>query len=119
MTKPPAHYFCDIDNQKVNDVSKMKNSSSTLQQAVGSVERKTQDQATQTTCETPRPSKSSRDSADFLKNEVLRIDFDFTLPLPKYVTIIINNNCKAIWGWAWEILLFRNLFEMENMDHGY
>lgn len=48
----------------------MKNSSSTLQQAVGSVERKTQDQATQTTWETPRPSKSSRDSSDFLKNEV-------------------------------------------------
>lgn len=48
----------------------MKNSSSMLQQAVGSVERKTQDQATQTTWETPRLSKSSRDSSDFLKNEV-------------------------------------------------
>lgn len=58
----------------------MKNSSSTLQQAVGSVKCKTQDQATQTTCETPKPSKSSRDPADFLQNEVLRIDFDFTLP---------------------------------------
>ncbi|XP_041265745.1 UHRF1-binding protein 1-like isoform X4 [Onychostruthus taczanowskii] len=63
--------FLIRDNQKVNDVSKMKNSSSTLQQAVGSVEHKTQDQATQTTWETPRPSKSSRDSSDFLKNELI------------------------------------------------
>ncbi|NXV00541.1 UH1BL protein, partial [Cettia cetti] len=60
--------FLIRDNQKVNDVSKMKNSSSTLQQAV---ERKTWDQATQTTWETPRPSKSSRDSFDFLKNELI------------------------------------------------
>ncbi|NWT65918.1 UH1BL protein, partial [Prunella himalayana] len=62
--------FLIRDNQKVNDVSK-KNSSSTLQQAVGSVEHKTQDQATQTIWETPRPSKSSRDSSDFLKNELI------------------------------------------------
>lgn len=96
----------------------MKNSSSALQQAVGSVEPKTQDQATQTTWETPRPSKSSRDSSDFLKNEVLRIHFDFTLPPQNYVTII-NHNCKAVWGWACNTLLFRNLFKMENTDHGY
>ncbi|KAF2974811.1 hypothetical protein EK904_001679 [Melospiza melodia maxima] len=63
--------FLIRDNQKVNDVSKMKNSSSTLEKAVGSVEYKTQDQATQTTWETPRPSKSSRDSSDFLKNELI------------------------------------------------
>ncbi|XP_072722168.1 bridge-like lipid transfer protein family member 3B isoform X1 [Ciconia boyciana] len=63
--------FLIRDNQRVNDVSKMKNSSSALQQATGPVGRKTQDQATQTTCEIPRPSKSSRDSADFLKNELI------------------------------------------------
>ncbi|XP_063252310.1 bridge-like lipid transfer protein family member 3B [Prinia subflava] len=63
--------FLIRDNQKVNDVPKMKNSSGTLQQAVGSVDCKTQDQATQTTWETPRPSKSSRDSSDFLKNELI------------------------------------------------
>lgn len=97
----------------------MKNSSSTLQQAVGSVEHKTQDQATQTAWETPRPSKSSRDSSDFLKNEVLRIHFDFTLPPQNYVTIIINHNCKAIWGCDCDTLLFRNLFEVENTDCGY
>uniref|UniRef100_A0A8C5U7E0 UHRF1 binding protein 1 like n=1 Tax=Malurus cyaneus samueli TaxID=2593467 RepID=A0A8C5U7E0_9PASS len=62
--------FLIRDTQKVNDVSKMKNSSRTLEQAVGCVERKTQDQATQTTCETLRP-KSSRDSADFLNNELI------------------------------------------------
>ncbi|NXF08012.1 UH1BL protein, partial [Smithornis capensis] len=54
--------FLIRDNQKVNDVSKMKNSSSALQQTVESVEHKTQDQATQTTCEIPRSSKSRRDS---------------------------------------------------------
>lgn len=117
--KTPAPYFCNTDNQKANDVSKMKNSSSTLQQAVGSVEHLTQDQATQTTWETPRPSKSSGGSSDFLKNEVLRIHFDFTLPPQNYVTIIINHNCKAVWGWAGNTLRFRNPFEMENTDHGY
>lgn len=60
----------------------MKNSSSALQQATGPVGHKTQDQATQTTCEIPRP-KSSRDSADFLKNEVLRIPFEHHPPPPK------------------------------------
>ncbi|XP_009947943.1 PREDICTED: UHRF1-binding protein 1-like [Leptosomus discolor] len=63
--------FLIRDNQRVNDVSKMKNSSSALQQASGPVGHKTQDQATQTTCEIPRPSKSSRDSVDFLKNELI------------------------------------------------
>lgn len=97
----------------------MKNSSDTLQQAVGSVAHKTQDQATQTTWESPRSSKSSRDSSDFLKNEVLKIHFDFTLPPHNYVTIIINHNCKAIWVLACDTLLLSNLFEMENMGCGY
>lgn len=85
-TKPPTFYpiyFCDVDNQRVNDVSKMKNSSSALQQATGPVGHKTQDQATQTTCEIPRPPKPSRDSADFLKNEVLRIPFEHHHPTPQ------------------------------------
>lgn len=51
----------------------MKNSSSALQQATRPAGFKTQDQATQTTCEIPRPFKSSSDSDDFLKKEVLRI----------------------------------------------
>lgn len=55
----------------------MKNSSSALQQATGLVGRKTQDQATQTTLEIPSPSKSSTGAHDLLKNEVLRIPFDF------------------------------------------
>lgn len=97
----------------------MKNSSDTLQQAVGSVAHKTQDQATQTTWESPRSSKSSRDSSDFLKNEVLKIHFDFTLLPHNYVTIIINHNCKAIWVLACDTLLLRNLFEMEYMGCGY
>ncbi|XP_052524140.1 bridge-like lipid transfer protein family member 3B isoform X3 [Tympanuchus pallidicinctus] len=59
------------DNQRVNDGSKMKNSSSALQQAARPAGHKTQDQATQTTCEIPSPVKSNRDSADFIKNEVL------------------------------------------------
>ncbi|XP_050752108.1 bridge-like lipid transfer protein family member 3B isoform X1 [Gymnogyps californianus] len=63
--------FLIRDNQRVNDVSKMKSSSSALQQATGPVRHKRQDQATQTTCEIPRPSKSIRDSADFLKNELI------------------------------------------------
>ncbi|KAJ7422801.1 UHRF1-binding protein 1-like protein [Pitangus sulphuratus] len=62
--------FVIRDNQKVNNVSKM-NSSSELQQAVEPVGHKTKDQATQITCEIPRPSKSSRDSDDFLKNELI------------------------------------------------
>lgn len=71
----------------------MKNSSSALQQATGPVGHKTQDQATQTTCEIPRPSKSSRDSADFVKNEVLRIPSDFFSPSQNYVTFINHHNC--------------------------
>uniref|UniRef100_A0A8C3BDP9 UHRF1 binding protein 1 like n=1 Tax=Cairina moschata TaxID=8855 RepID=A0A8C3BDP9_CAIMO len=59
------------DNQRANDVSKMKNSSSALQQATRPAGFKTQDQATQTTCEIPRPFKSSSDSDDFLKKELL------------------------------------------------
>lgn len=51
----------------------MKNSSSALQQATRPAGFKTQDQATQTTFEIPRPFKSSNDSDDFLKKEVLRI----------------------------------------------
>ena len=70
----------------------MKNSRSALQQAAGPVGHKSQDQATQTTCEIPRPSKSSRDSADLLKNEVLRIPFDFPPPA-RYVAIISHDNC--------------------------
>jgi len=85
--------FCDTDNQRVNDVSKMKNSNSVLQQATGPVRRKTQDQATQTACEIPKPSKSSRDSSDFLKNEVLRIPFNFFSSPQNYVTIINYHNC--------------------------
>ena len=73
----------------------MKSSSNALQQATGPVGHKRQDQATQTTCEIPRPSKSIRDSADFLKNEVL----EFLLtprvrpPPPNYVTFINHHNC--------------------------
>ncbi|XP_071408112.1 bridge-like lipid transfer protein family member 3B isoform X2 [Pithys albifrons albifrons] len=63
--------FLIRDNQKVNDVSKMKNSSSALQQAEEPVGRQTRDQATQLTREIPTPPKSSRDSADFLKNELI------------------------------------------------
>eukprot|EP00076_Gallus_gallus_P045140 XP_025010678.1 UHRF1-binding protein 1-like isoform X3 [Gallus gallus] len=59
------------DNQRVNDGSKMKNSSSALQQATRPAGHKTQDQATQTTCEIPSPVKSNRDSADFIKNELI------------------------------------------------
>ncbi|XP_042671517.1 UHRF1-binding protein 1-like isoform X4 [Centrocercus urophasianus] len=59
------------DNQRVNDGSKMKNSSSALQQAARPAGHKTQDQATQTTCEIPSPDKSNRDSADFIKNELV------------------------------------------------
>uniref|UniRef100_A0A669PTX8 UHRF1 binding protein 1 like n=1 Tax=Phasianus colchicus TaxID=9054 RepID=A0A669PTX8_PHACC len=59
------------DNQRVNDGSKMKNSSSALQQATKPAGRKTEDQATQTTCEIPSPVKSNRDSADFMKNELI------------------------------------------------
>ncbi|XP_021265501.1 UHRF1-binding protein 1-like isoform X1 [Numida meleagris] len=59
------------DNQRVNDVSKMKNSSSALQQATRPAGHKTQDQATQTTCEIASPVKSNRDSADFIKNELI------------------------------------------------
>ncbi|NXG42560.1 UH1BL protein, partial [Psilopogon haemacephalus] len=62
--------FLIRDNQRVNDVSKMKNSSSPLQQTSGTVGCKRQDQATQTTWEIPNPSKSNRDSPDFLKNEL-------------------------------------------------
>ncbi|XP_015714491.1 UHRF1-binding protein 1-like isoform X2 [Coturnix japonica] len=59
------------DNQRVNDGSKMKNSSSAPQQATRLAGHKTQDQATQTTCEIPSPVKSNRDSADFIKNELI------------------------------------------------
>lgn len=69
-------------------MSKMKNSSSALQQATGPVGHKTQDQATQTTFEIPSPSKLSRGSPVFLKNEVLRIPFDFPpSPTQNYVII--------------------------------
>ncbi|NXP46889.1 UH1BL protein, partial [Heliornis fulica] len=63
--------FLIRDNQRINDVSKMKSSSSVLQQGAGPVGQKTRDQATQTTCEIPRPSKSSKDSDNFLKNELI------------------------------------------------
>uniref|UniRef100_A0A803YCZ0 Bridge-like lipid transfer protein family member 3B n=1 Tax=Meleagris gallopavo TaxID=9103 RepID=A0A803YCZ0_MELGA len=59
------------DNQRVNDGSKVKNSNSALQQATRPAGHKTQDQATQTTCEIPSPVKSNRDSADFIKNELI------------------------------------------------
>ncbi|OXB70302.1 UNVERIFIED_CONTAM: hypothetical protein H355_010734, partial [Colinus virginianus] len=59
------------DNQRVNDVSKMKNSSSALQQATRPGGPNTKDQATQTTCEIPSPVKWNRDSADFIKNELI------------------------------------------------
>ncbi|NXN16676.1 UH1BL protein, partial [Indicator maculatus] len=62
--------FLIRDNQRVNAVSKMKNSSSVLQQTPGPAGDKTQDQATQTTWEIPKPSKSNKDSPDFLKNEL-------------------------------------------------
>lgn len=84
--------FCDTDNQRVNDGSKMKNSSSALQQATRPAGHKTQDQATQTTCEIPSPVKSNRDSADFIKNEVLRIPFFSPLFSPSLeVATIIRN----------------------------
>ncbi|NWR73272.1 UH1BL protein, partial [Centropus unirufus] len=63
--------FLIRDNQRVNDVSKMKNSSSALQQATRPVVHKTQDQATQINCGTPRPSKSCGDSDDFNKKELI------------------------------------------------
>ncbi|OXB65180.1 hypothetical protein ASZ78_005296 [Callipepla squamata] len=59
------------DNQRVNDVSKMKNSSSALQQATRPGGSNTKDQATQTTREIPSPVKWNRDSADFIKNELI------------------------------------------------
>lgn len=72
----------------------MKNSSSALQQATRPAGHKTQDQATQTTCEIPSPVKPNRDSADFIKNEVLRIPFFFFSPFfspsLEVATIITN-----------------------------
>lgn len=73
----------------------MKNTSSSLQQVAGPLGHKTQDRATQTTCEIPRSPKSKKDSADFLKNEVQRTAFDTLLPcppLPEYITIINHYN---------------------------
>ncbi|XP_068794651.1 bridge-like lipid transfer protein family member 3B isoform X4 [Struthio camelus] len=64
-------FFCEIDNQTVNDVSKIKKSSDTMQQSTGPARHKTQDQATQTSCEIPRPYKLSRDSTDFLRDELI------------------------------------------------
>ncbi|XP_025942171.1 UHRF1-binding protein 1-like isoform X7 [Apteryx rowi] len=64
-------FLCEVDNQTVNDVSKIKKSSDTVQQATGPARHKTQDQATQISCEIPRPYKSSRDSTDFLRDELI------------------------------------------------
>ncbi|XP_068794692.1 bridge-like lipid transfer protein family member 3B isoform X9 [Struthio camelus] len=63
--------FLIRDNQTVNDVSKIKKSSDTMQQSTGPARHKTQDQATQTSCEIPRPYKLSRDSTDFLRDELI------------------------------------------------
>ncbi|NWI16576.1 UH1BL protein, partial [Crypturellus soui] len=63
--------FLIRDNQRVNDVSKSKKSGDTVQQATGPARHRTRDQATQISCETPRPYTSSRDSAGFLKDQLI------------------------------------------------
>ncbi|NWX99752.1 UH1BL protein, partial [Nothoprocta ornata] len=63
--------FLIRDNQRVNDVSKIKKSSDTVQQAAGPARQRTRDQATQISCETPRPYTSSRGSADFLRDQLI------------------------------------------------
>lgn len=108
--------FCDTDNQRVNDGSKMKNSSSALQQATRPAGHKTQDQATQTTCEIPSPVKSNRDSADFIKNEVLRIPFFFPPFSPFPRGCYSHHKCSITWEWARGLLLFRNLFGLESIN---
>ncbi|NXD15571.1 UH1BL protein, partial [Nothocercus nigrocapillus] len=63
--------FLVRDNQRVNDVSKSKKSSDTVQQASGPTRRRTRDQATQIHCEAPRPSTSSRDSVGFPRDQLI------------------------------------------------
>ncbi|XP_062441827.1 bridge-like lipid transfer protein family member 3B isoform X1 [Rhea pennata] len=63
--------FLIRDFQTVNDVSKTKKSGDKMQQTTGPVRHKTQDQATQTSCEISRPYKSSRDSAASFRDELI------------------------------------------------
>ncbi|NXA36883.1 UH1BL protein, partial [Eudromia elegans] len=63
--------FLIRDNQRVNDVSKIKKSSDTVQQATGPARHRTRDQATQISCGTHRPYTSSRHSADFARDQLI------------------------------------------------
>ncbi|XP_010227119.1 PREDICTED: UHRF1-binding protein 1-like, partial [Tinamus guttatus] len=63
--------FLIRDNQRVNDVSKIKKTSDTVHQAPGPARHRTRDQATQISCGTPRPYTPSRDSAAFPRDQLI------------------------------------------------
>ncbi|NXA54185.1 UH1BL protein, partial [Nothocercus julius] len=63
--------FLVRDIQRVNDMSKSKKSSDTVQQATAPTRCRTRDQATQIHCEAPRPYTSSRDSVGFPSDQLI------------------------------------------------